>query len=233
MPLPTLETPTYTLSLPSTKQKVDYRPFLVKEEKVLMIAQQSEDQTAIFRAMLDVVDACTFGKLMVEKLSNVDLEFILLKLRGKSVGESVEVKMLCDDCQHGNPVSINLDDIKVKYPRKKADPKIQLTDSVGVICAFPTVKALMSVKKDDPAEIIASAIETIFDADNTYSVEDETPEEVAKFIDSLTFSQLKKIQDFISSAPKISHTVKYDCKECGKKGISKVIEGAESFLAFA
>lgn len=199
----------------------------------MMIAQQSEDQNTIFQAIIDVVDACTFGKLDVEKLSNVDLEFIFLKLRGKSVGESVELNMICEDCQHENPVSINLEDIKVKYPRKKVDPKIQLTEDVGVVCAFPTVKSVMSAKKDDPAELIASGIKTIFDADNTYLVEEESPEEISKFIDSLSFSQLQKIQEFIGSAPKISHTVKYDCGGCGKKSISKVVEGAESFLAFA
>jgi Zn finger protein HypA/HybF involved in hydrogenase expression len=229
MPLPTLETPKYTLTLPSTKQKIEYRPFLVKEEKVLMIAQQSDDSNTMFRAMIDIVDACTFNKLLVDKLSNVDLEYIFLKLRAKSVGESVELNMICDECKQENPVSIDIDDIKVKYSRKKVEPTIQLTDDVGVVCTYPTVKSVMRVKKDDPTEIISCAIESIFDKENTYNLEEESPEEINKFIETLNFQQLKKIQDFIDTAPKIQHTVKFQCSKCNSEN-SKLVQGAENFF---
>jgi len=194
MPLPTLETPKYTLTLPSTKQKIEYRPFLVKEEKVLMIAQQSDDSNTMFRAMIDIVDACTFNKLLVDKLSNVDLEYIFLKLRAKSVGETVELNMICDECKHENPISINIDDIKVKYSRKKVEPTIQLTDDVGVVCTYPTVKSVMRVKKDDPTEIISCAIESIFD--NITNDKIMSPQEMMTEIHVLQ-NRLNKLQEHI------------------------------------
>lgn len=229
MPLPTLETPKYTLTLPSTKQKIEYRPFLVKEEKVLLLAQQSEDSDTIFRAMIDIVDACTFNKLLIDKLSNVDLEFIFLKLRARSVGETVDLNVFCDKCEEPNQITIDIDDIKVKYSRKKVDPTIQLTEDVGVVCTYPTVKALMRVKRDNPSEVISCVIESIYDAENTYNLEDETPEEINKFIDTLNMQQLAKIQEFIQTVPKIQHTVKFECSKCNHKN-SKLIQGAESFF---
>jgi predicted house-cleaning noncanonical NTP pyrophosphatase (MazG superfamily) len=230
MPLPTLETPKYTLTLPSTKQKIEYRPFLVKEEKILLLAQQSEDSDTIFRAMIDIVDACTFNKLLIDKLSNVDLEFIFLKLRARSVGETVDLNVFCDKCEEPNQITIDIDDIKVKYSRKKVDPTIQLTEDIGVVCTYPTVKALMRVKRDNPSEIISCVIESIYDSETTYNLEDETPEEINKFIDTLNMKQLSKIQEFIQSVPKIQHTVKFECSKCNHKN-SKLIQGAESFFA--
>ena len=229
MALPILETAKYTLTLPSTKKKIEYRPFLVKEEKILLLAQQSGKTEQMFSAMREIVDACTFQKLDIPNLCIFDLEFIFLKLRAKSVGEIVELEFKCKECEAQNPVSINIDTVSVKYPRKKADSKIQLTDQIGVICTYPKVKSMHLMQSGDPFDMISTALESIYDSEQVYSVSDESPEEIQRFIESLSHKQIEKITEYLLTAPSVSHKVKFDCNSCSKKN-EVVVEGTESFF---
>ena len=132
MPLPVLEAPTYNLVVPSTKKKLKYRPFLVKEEKILMIAQESENETQILQAVKEIIKSCTFSKIDVNNIPMYDIEYIFLKIRAKSVGEVVSFQLKCEECGEYNKVEVNLEDVQVQFPENEIDPNIQLNDSIGV-----------------------------------------------------------------------------------------------------
>lgn len=234
MPLPVLETPTYELTVPSTKKKVKFRPFLVKEEKILMIAQETNDQKAMLGAMKDIIEACTFGELNGNNLAIYDLEFIFLKLRGKSVGENVELSLKCYNCEHPNPVNINVDNIKVKYPKKKVNNNIKLTDDIGITLKHPCVNDLDKLSGadstiDEMMSMISMGIDSIYDSNQSHHHSDITPKEMNDFIDSLNRKQLESITEYFESTPKVSESIKFECPECGTKN-EKIVEGAQSFF---
>jgi len=234
MPLPVLETPTYELTVPSTKKKVKFRPFLVKEEKILMIAQESQDQKEMLSAMKNIIEACTFGELNGGNLAIYDLEFIFLKLRAKSVGENVELTLKCEKCEHPNVVDINVDDIKVKYPKKKENNNIKLTDDVGIILKHPCVNDLDKLKVgdntiDEMMSMISMSIDSVYDSNQSHHHTDITPKELNTFIDSLNRNQLELITNYFDASPKIRETIKFECPECSTKN-EKIVEGAQSFF---
>ena len=189
MSLPILESPKYELKVPSTGKKAHYRPYLVKEEKILMIAMESENQTQILDAMKEVVKACTYDKVDVNKLTLFDLEYMFLKLRSKSVGEIAKVGIRCDKCKESNKVEINLDTIEIAVPA--LSNKVKLTDKVGVVLHWPHVGSidLDEVKKknkvDSAMEMMIECIESIYDEKNVYPAVDSTKEELLSFLGSL------------------------------------------------
>tara|TARA_R110000851_G_scaffold228402_1_gene381130 strand:- start:163 stop:867 length:705 start_codon:yes stop_codon:yes gene_type:complete len=234
MPLPVLETPTYELTVPSTKQKIKFRPFLVKEEKILMIAQETENQKEMLSAMKNIIEACTFGELNGGNLAIYDLEFIFLKLRAKSVGENVALSLKCEKCEHVNSVDVNIDNLKVKYPKKKQDNNIKLTDTVGIILKHPCVNDLDKLSGtdstiDEMMAMIAMSIDSVYDSNQSHHHSDITPKELNAFIDSLNRNQLELITGYFESTPKVRETIKFECPECDTKN-EKIVEGAQSFF---
>ena len=165
--LPTIEIPKYFLTIPSNGDTVEYRPFLVKEEKVLMIAQEANTQSAMMAAMKDVIKACTFNEVDVYSLAMYDLEYILLQLRGKSVGETTDIAIKCDQCDESVPVTIDLSAIEVKQG-EKMENKIQLNDEIGVTLKAPTLKdaersSKLNKNKSTINEAIISVVESVYD----------------------------------------------------------------------
>tara|TARA_B100001287_G_C22485529_1_gene436450 strand:- start:29 stop:733 length:705 start_codon:yes stop_codon:yes gene_type:complete len=233
MNLPKIETPKYELTVPSTGEEVRYRPFLVKEEKVLLIAQEAGGEADLLAAMGDVVTSCTFGKINVSKLASFDLEYIFLKLRAKSVGEEAEIGIKCEECDEVNKVTVNLDAVEVTKG-KPLPKKIQLNETIGIVPQYIKVIDLINIsKKTDKGDIltasIAASIENIYDEENVYPIAEASDNDVKEFIESLNKSQIEKIEEVVSGAPKLQETVSFTCAKCGAKN-EKVLTGIESFF---
>ena len=216
MPLPKISTPTYELEIPSTKKKIRYRPFLVKEEKILIIAMESQSDTEIANAVKDVLSTCILTKgVKVDTLSTFDIEYLFLNIRGKSVGEDVEVLITCpDDNKTKVPVRVNLDHIKII---SSADHKrdIKLDDQLMMRMKYPSINQFIKsnfvvgdIKPEDTFDLIISCIEQVYNEEESWSTSDCTKDEMNDFLDQLNSNQFKEIEKFFDTMPKLSHTLK-------------------------
>ena len=230
MALPLLnDTPKYTLTVPSTGKKLKYRPYLVKEEKVLLMANESNDKQAILEAVVDTIKACTDNKVQLKDLTTFDLEFIFLKLRAKSVGENVTLYLPCEECKHRNEVVVNLDD--VKCPVVKTDPLIQVNDTVWVEMRYPSYDLIEDSDSDEEVgySIVSSCIRAVIADDEKFMVEDEEPAALRAFLDSMTREQFGKITEFVRKLPQVEYTIEYDCEGCGHHNEIE-IKGMQNFF---
>jgi len=239
MPLPKIATPTYELELPSTGETVQYRPFLVKEEKLLVIALESEDTKQITTAIKTVIKNCILTKnIKVESLPTFDIEYLFLNIRGKSVGEELEVNIICpDDGETQVPVKINLDDIQVQKNEEHSN-KIKLDNTIMMEMKYPSLDQFIKSNfdfneknaMDQSFELIGSCIDKIYTEDEVWSASDVTKKEIADFLESMNSSQFKGIEKFFETMPKLSHTIKV------KNPVTEiesevVLEGLASFFA--
>lgn len=231
MPLPKLETTKYKTKIPSTGKTIEYRPFLVKEEKILLIAQESEDSKTILSAIKDIIRSCTFEKVDVDELASYDLEYIFLQLRSKSVGEIIDLRSNCGECQHINQLQVDLEKIEIKKPEKEVSNTVQLNDSIGITLRPVPVKDIDKVSDDsnDLTKIVSLVIETIFDDNNVYKTSDVSQSEMNEFVDSLSHKQMMMIEEFISSQPSVYYKGSYTCHNCGKENKFE-LEGLNSFF---
>jgi len=239
MPLPRIATPTYELELPSTGQTIQYRPFLVKEEKVLVIALESEDTKQITTAIKSVIKNCIQTRgVKVESLPTFDIEYLFLNIRGKSVGEEIEVNLVCPDDEE-TPVSvmINLDDIKVQKNDDHTN-QIKVDKSIMMEMKYPSLEQFIKNNfdfaeksaMDQSFDLIASCIDKIYTEDDIWMSDDCTKKEVNDFLESMNSSQFKDIEKFFETMPKLSHTVKV--KNPNTKVESEIVlEGLSSFFA--
>ena len=232
MALPQIVAPTYHLTVPSSGKTVEYRPFLVKEEKILMIAQEAGTQSAMTSALKDIIRACTYDTLDLYSLTMYDLEYIFLNLRAKSVGETAELNIKCGECDEYVTTQVDLTTVEVQNLDKKIDNKIQLTDTVGVMLKSPGLKEMeraTRTKSDSViTESIASVLETIYDADDVYPVADTNQKELEHFIDSLSHAQMEKIQDWIVQIPRLEHTIDITCSHGHKT--KRTLSGLADFF---
>lgn len=239
MPLPKISTPTYELELPSTGKTIRYRPFLVKEEKLLVIALESEDNKQITNAIKAVIKNSILTKdIKVETLPTFDIEYLFLNIRGKSVGEEVEVNIICPDDNETNvTISINLDDIKVQKNEEHTN-KIKVDDSIMMEMKYPSleqfIKTNFDFKNENAMEqsfdLIASCIDKIYTEEEVWSTSDVTKKELTEFLDQMNSSQFKEIERFFETMPKLSHklTVKNPKTDVESE---VVLEGLASFFA--
>jgi len=231
MGLPIQSTPTYKCVLPSSGKEVSYRPFLVKEQKILTIAKDSEDQKQIFDAITRLIESVTNNQVVVGELAMIDLEYLFLKIRSVSVGETSTVKVPCIDtkCNGTVTLSVNLD--KVEVVGGDIDNKVMINDSVGLILRPPSVKdaTVLESEEDTLIPILMSCIETIFDEDNVYEVSETSDTDLNEFVESLTFGQLALVSDWFEGIPKLSSSVSGMCDICNKE-TKKVLEGLQSFF---
>jgi len=232
MALPSLNASRHELILPSTGEKVAFRPFLVKEEKLLMIAQNSENQNEIALALEQIIDACTFNKLNVKELPTFDMEYIFIQLRSKSVGSVTKVNVTCpDDNETKVPVEIDLNQVQC-IKTEGHDPNIKLTDDIGMIMGYPKLNEMSSLeleKQEVVFDLIASCVKQIYDKDNVYEKTDMNKKELTEFIDSMTHNQLIKVQEFFETAPKVKHTINVMNPNTNVES-EIVIEGMNSFF---
>ena len=239
MPLPKIATPVYELELPSTGQTIEYRPFLVKEEKVLVIALESEDTKQITSAIKNVIKNCIRTKgVKVEDLPTFDIEYLFLNIRGKSVGEEIEVNVTCpDDGVTQVPITINLDDIEVQKNEDHTN-RIKVDDNIMMEMKYPSLDQFIKNNfdfndknaMDQSFELIATCIDKVFTEDEVWAVEDCSKKEIVDFLEQMNSSQFKEIEKFFETMPKLSHSIKVKNPKT-KKENEVVIEGLAGFFA--
>ena len=242
MPLPKINTPTYELTLPSNKKKIKYRPFLVREEKILVLALESEDQKQITDAIIQIIGDCLITKNVdVTKLPTFDIEYLFLNVRSKSVGESVEVNITCpDDGKTKVETSINIDDIKVI---KSKDHKliVKLDDKYSMKLKYPSLDQFIENNFDfemaEPNEsvsaamsMLSSCIDMIYDEEESWDASESTKEELDDFIDQLNTKQFQEVEEFFRTMPKLSHKLKVTNPQTGVES-EVVLEGLASFFS--
>ena len=238
MPLPTISTPTYELIIPSSNRKIKYRPFLVKEEKILILAMESQDTKQIARSVKDVLTKCILSKgIKVEKLSTFDIEYLFLNIRGKSVGEHIEVMVTCpDDEKTQVPMSINIDDIKIQTEDSHTTD-IKLDDTYTLKMKYPSLTEFIKnnfdnmsdLNVDDTFDLIASCIDQVYTEEESWSHQECTKKELSDFVESLNSNQFKMVENFFTSMPKLTHTVKVINPNTKVESEIK-IEGLQSFF---
>ena len=238
MPLPKIATPTYELELPSTGKTIQYRPFLVKEEKLLVLALESEDTKQITTSIKAVLKSCILTKgIKVEHLPTFDIEYLFLNIRGKSVGEDLEVNIVCpDDEKTQVTVNINLDDIQVTK-NENHNNKIQLDDNIMMEMKYPSLNEFIKNNFDindknqmeQSFDLVGACIDKIYTQEEVWATEDCTKKEVNEFLESMNSSQFKEIEQFFETMPKLSHTIKVTNPKTKVKS-DVVLEGLASFF---
>ena len=237
MALPKIGYPTYELELPSTGKTIKYRPFLVKEEKVLLMALESKDEKQVIGAVKDLIKNCVISRIKVEQLPSFDLEYVFLKIRAASIGEIVNLNVTClDDNKTEVEAQININDVEVFKPEGH-DKKVMLSESSGIIMKYPSMKQFIDrefLQKDMNTEevydFIADSIDQIFDDEEVYDSSTTSKKEFRTFVDGLTTKQFESIQQFYLTCPKLSHTFKVVNPNTGKES-EYTIEGLQSFFA--
>ena len=235
MSLPTINVPTYLLVQPSTKEEIKYRPFLVKEEKILLLAMEEDDEKQILNAVRQIVNNCTFEALKVDSLPMFDLEYVFLNIRAKSVGEVASIRMLCDDDKETYAdVDIPLDKVQVKFQENHTN-LIKLNDDVTIEMSYPTFEMIAKVGTADVNtkaifDLINQCVLKIVDGETVYERADFTTKELGDFIDSLDSKQFQTVQDFFDTMPKLQHEVEYENPNTGKT-TTRTLEGLQSFFA--
>ena len=237
MALPKIGYPTYELELPSTGKTVKYRPFLVKEEKVLLLALEGKDENHIISAVKDLIKNCVISRIKVETLPSFDLEYLFLKIRAASIGEIINLTVTClDDKKTEVEAQVNINEVTVKK-EKGHSPKIMFDKTTGIVMRYPSMKEFVDreflqkeMKTEQVYDFIADSIDQIFDAEEVYDSTTTTKKEFRQFVDGLTTKQFEKIQQFYATAPKLSHTFKVTNPNTGKES-DYTIEGLQSFFA--
>ena len=233
MSLPVINTPTYELVVPSTKEKLEYRPFLVKEEKILLMAMEEEQDAQLNRAMKQVVHNCTFDKINVDKLPLFDLEYIFLRIRAKSVGEVAKISVLCpDDGETYVPVEVDLESVEVEFQKGHTN-KIELTDDIGMVMNYPTFQ-FMNFKPDQTEvnqmfDIINSSIHQVYEGKTVYEKSDFNKKELKTFVESLTSEQFMKVQHFFETMPRLRHQIEVENPKT-KVQNTITLEGLQAFF---
>jgi|TARA_B110000438_G_scaffold60371_1_gene60567 hypothetical protein len=237
MALPKLNTPTYELEIPSTDEKIKYRPFLVKEEKILMMALETKDNAQIINAVKDIVTECTFSKVNISTMPMFDTEYIFLQIRSKSVGEVSKVKLLCpDDKKTYADVEIDLNEVKVQVGDDHTN-KIKLTDDMGIIMTYPNINSftntgIQDINASNMLDVIGTCILQIYEqkGEKVYEAKDQTKKELTEFIEQLNTKQFKDVQKFFDTMPKLKHEV--TIKNPKTKKESKItLTGLNDFFA--
>ncbi len=239
MALPKISIPTFEMTIPSTEQKVKYRPFLVKEEKLLLMAVEGKDQKEMANALKQTINNCCLDDIDVNKLAPFDLEYFFLLLRAKSIGETIDLTYTCQnkkgktDCDNVIDFKINIDDIKVSKDPKHTN-KIDLTDTVGIMMKYPALETMLDQEfdtnnVDDILKVIMDCMESIYDENSVYKMKDTDKVETIEFLEGLTQDQFIKIRAFFDTMPKIRYEDTLTCDKC-KKDNKVEIEGMQNFF---
>lgn len=237
MALPKLnEVPKYELIVPSSGQTIKFRPFLMKEEKVLLMAMESENQTDIFNTIIDTLSACIVDEVNINKLTTFDVEYCFLKIRSKSAGEKATLNFKCNKCEAENEVSVNIDDIKIEIP--KLDSLVEINDEISVELAWPSFNSVTKNESiinsenavDQIFGLVRSCIVSINTEEERFSAKDHTKEELDQFIDSLNSEQFSKIREYVEQMPRLKHDVSFCCTNCTTSN-EVTVEGLQSFFS--
>ena len=231
MALPKNNLPVYTLTVPSTNKSLKYRPFVVKDEKALLIAQQSKDEQVMLDTLKLIIQSCSISDVDVDTLATFDVEYIFTQLRAVSVGEIVTLVFRCDTCEDPNakaPVDIDLQKLKVFVPENHST-KISLFDDVGIKMKYPTLSTIAKLGEDISLDVIMDCVDFIYDSDEVYKPQDQTREELENFFNNLTSDQYEKVENFFVTMPSLRYDFSYTCPVCNKKH-DRFLEGLSSFF---
>ena len=230
MTLPKINAPEYSLVVPSTQVEIKFRPFLVKEEKLLLIAQETGDEKALYTAIKNLIHNCCHGQLDVDTMPLFDVEYVFLQLRGKSVGEFAEVLVICpDDGETEVKVKVNLNELTVELPSKDHN-KIQLTDDIGIVLRFPNFQDVATTDEqtsDTLFDMLVETVQYVYDKENVYN--DFTKDEMRSWIENLQQQEFEKINNFFNDVPTLKHKLEWTCSACGKDDFIE-LEGLQSFF---
>lgn len=235
MALPQLNSARYVTVVPSLGKEVEYRPYLVKEEKILMMALESQDQKQTIRAIKDVLSNCIYDKIDVDKLAMFDLEYLFLQLRSKSVGESVALKVKCEKCDENADTVFDLTEIEPPHVAEGANI-IQLTENIGITLRYPSIKDIEKIKEDELktmeglANLIVLLIDTIYDEDNVHDAAQESKKDLQEFIDGFNNEQFMRVARFFEKLPTLKHDLKFECNACGATNNIE-LKGLQSFFS--
>ena len=229
MGLPKLNTPTYELVLPSTEETIKYRPFLVKEQKLLLLAQESENKKEMLDAISQIIENCTFGKINSKEAYVFDVEYVFLQIRRKSIGDKITLNLLCnDDGITRVPTEIDLNDVKVEIGDNHTN-KIQLTDDVQLIMTYPKIYTIQDINSDNSYDIVVKCVHQITEGDKIYERVDMSDEDLIEFIESMNTDNLNSVLDFFDTMPKIKHQIKVINPNTNVENTINM-EGIESFF---
>ena len=242
MALPKIETPTYRMDVPSTKKSVEYRPFLVKEEKILLTALEGDEGTSealMAEITMKIIDTCTFGKLKMDELTMFDIEYLFLNIRSKSRGEIITPRYACvnvidgERCNEINEVMVDLNTVKVEFPKEDYS-KVLLDGDVGIQFKYTTAETLTMIEGEDDVVkkmfmTIVDSIDFIFDAETIYKSSETTKIELVDFIENLNEKQFSEVRKFFDNQPKLKHSTGYKCSKCGYTE-DIIFTGLESFF---
>jgi hypothetical protein len=224
------ELPKYEVTVPSTGQKVRYRPYLVKEEKALMMAFETGDEIVGLNAVIDTINSCLDNPIDRSKLTSYDIEYLLLRIRSKSVGETINIAVKCKECEHGNDQTVIIDDIGLKS--KEVDKVIKLTNAISLEMKFPSLddlKGIESTNTESMFEVLTKCIDAVLTEEERIAFADESKEDKMDFLESLTGDQFRLLSDFLQGIPKLSHDIEFKCTKCEADNIVTV-EGLQSFF---
>jgi len=238
MALPKLVTPTYELKIPSSGKEISYRPFLVKEEKILLMALDSEDNSEQIKAIRQIMNNCILDDVNTKDLPMFDLEYIFLQLRAKSVGEVVSLEFNCEGCD--TPIQLDIDISKIQIKETPGHTnKVEISDEIGMMLNYPKMDVISLMGGEDLEDnkksfdillnMIVGCIDSIYDNDQVYKPEDSTPEEMKEFLLNLSQTQFEKINQFFETMPKLEHEVHVECNKCNHTE-ERTIQGMQSFF---
>ena len=219
MPLPKNDVPIYTIKLPSNGQTVKFRPFLVKEQKVLLVALESDDDDQIATTLINTLESCLIDKINVTKMPIFDFEYLYLQIRAKSVGEVVKLKLKCHDQENTFvDYDLNVDEVKLDKPISE-DNTIKFSDNYGLIMRYPTVKSFSKAGSTTEVNLalLKDSIQSVFKDDQVFDTDDVSEKELDEFVESLTQDQYNKVINFINNMPRLSHTINYKNPNTGKE----------------
>ncbi len=222
-----LEIPRYTLKLPTSNKEISYRPFLVKEQRVLLQAQEEKDEKLIINSLMDVLNVCTYNEIDVKSLSLTDFEFLFLNIRAKSVGSNVNASVGCTHCGKDNEISIKIEDVKIDFKEIPENP-IQISEYLWVEMKYPSTEVLFS--STDKIKIVKDCIKSMIFKDSVYNLDNRTPDEIMEFLDMLNDTQIKKLTAFIESLPRLYIPLEFNCIHCKKENSIKFESLLELFI---
>jgi len=235
MGLPKLDAPSYELTIPSTNKTVTYRPYLVKEEKILMLAMESNDDRQMIRAIKEVISACTNNEVDTGHITMFDMDYIFTQLRSKSVGETVQVSMKCEECDTSNEVAIDLNDVRVKSNEEVSDT-IELTDTVGVKMKYPSVNSVLDSRTDQNTNnvekifgLLLECIDSIYSGEEIFDASSQSRQELTEFVESLNAEQFARVRKFVENIPATVLDVSFNCTNCGHQNNTE-LRGLANFF---
>ena len=219
--LPKLATPKYDMIVPSTGESITYRPYVVREEKILLIAFESQDESMIEKAVLNIIETCVESKISIKALTNFDIEYMFVTLRSKSVGEGIKLTLPCKECEEPNELKIDLDKVIVANLEDVVDKHIKITDDISIDVKWQTVndnlkKVTPKTETDGIIQMVASGIETVYSGEEIFASKDVPKKELIDFVESLSTDQFTSIVDVLQKAPYLSYKMEYKCNKCGE-----------------